>query len=185
MENQTILGGVPRKSKLRPVREFLRKTGKIAWKAQKTPAGKFWAFLFLLGNFSVFEWLMAVSRVIGGERYFVYLAAIPAAYLLLSVHADIYFIGHFSENYKWRDHIRFQSIIADRISHRGIRKAFSVAFVGSALFLCGTMMWMQRLGVFVLLTQEDIPAHWGRKLLYLGTCVRIVLTFFGVRFLAS
>lgn len=171
-------------SRFRRARKFLKDAGRVAWRVQDTPLGKFWAFLFLLGNFSAFEWLMGMARLLGGDRYFILLAVVPSAYLLLSVKADFHFIGHFAENYRWKDRVYFQSLLTRRIPHRRTRKTLSTALVVLGIFLCGAVTYMERLGIFISLTQEELPPRIGRILLYMGTCARIVLTFVGIDFVA-
>ena len=175
----------PSDSKFRNARRFLREAGRVAWKTQKTPSGKFWAILFVLGNFSIFEWLMGSARFLGGERYFPALMVIPVIYLFLSLTGDIYIIGHFAENYRWKDRVRFQSFLTDRISHRGTRKTLSAALIVISLFLCGAITYMERMGIFILLTQDSVSFRFGKKLLYAGAWVRIALTYIGVHFLAK
>ena len=172
-------------SRLHRIHEFLKEAGRVARKTQKTPMGKFWVILFLSGNFSLFEVMMGAARFMGGNIYFPFFAAIPVLYLLLSVKADFYVIGHFAESYKWKNRVRFQSFVTDRIPHTGTRKIFSRALIGISLFLCGTATYLARLGIFIFFTQRDVPLHWGKRLFYVGTCIRVVLTYFGIHVLAT
>lgn len=172
-------------SGLRRLHEFLKEAGRVAWRTQKTPIGKLWAILFLSGNFSLFELMMGTARFMGGDSYFPFLAVIPVFYLFLSVKADLFVIGHFAESYEWKDRVRFQSFVTDKIPHIGTRKIFSRTLIGISLFLCGALTYLARLGIFIFFSQKDISLHWGKRLFYIGTCVRVVLTYFGVHVLAA
>lgn len=173
-------------SKLELVHAFLKEAGRVAKRTQRTGMGKFWTFLFVAGTVpSAFETMMGAARFLGGDALFPLFAIVPVTFFFLCVKADFYVIGHFAQSYEWKDRVRLLSIFTERISHTRVRNRFSKGVIGASLFLCGFAAFMLRLGMFIFFTQEDVPHHWGKRLLYIGAALRIVYTYVGIHLIAS